>query len=807
MLSHPKLLDKISEIKKLPSVTKEGLCYGITLAIAQEIFRGSLISCVRKLRLLTNISDGELQSEINKAREKQQQLHHHTRADIQTKWRKAKPFNPDIAFEKQLNSEESKDYYVELSLAFLKIDDNLTIREQDLLMMEAFFQTMIIYHDSRIIKHLFTYKEFPHNQNAISIFPKILPKSLMDTKNGIEKPIIKKVISWHGLYQKNLPEDDLKECVRILNKYLNRYRIQNPVIFLFSGGNHTESVIFEPAIKHWRLVDSNQLNDLEKPTDKPAVIAKFIWRSYANLGALPFDTLVLSSNSDKKIVLQCIKKCRSEKSWKRIHTINKTKAKLADSFGTSWLHIAARMGDVDRVKLLLENSALIDEKFSEKFTALYVAAQFGHAKVIQELLRNKVNVNVLTNQKESPLHIAALHGFPHTVRILLKAKIFVDIETKGKKTPLIAAVETGHFQTTKILIKAKANVNIHSEIGEMPLTFATINKNLPIIKLLLKAKADPEVKINNFRAPFLIAAQYGNIEMLDLFFQHGISNIDYQGPKNETAIFLAAQNGHTKTVEWLLTKKANPNISLSCGKTPLLAAINNHHLAATKLLIDKKADVEKAYVNGCTPLLKAVGTNQIETVKLLLQANVNVNHEYKVPGCTGTYVIFDFTTKETLPEIKKILKSYRIFSELKASDFNANAFGKLKRLREDYVNFKKSLNNYRALRKCTAEIKEFIDLPRRNCGKKQSELIENLKVITQSTYQSFGDADTTEKEEKIIEDYKISVNNIIQVLPDVPFIADGFYEKSPMALLMRWQIKYQVIPTEPLLMPLPIRVG
>lgn len=829
MITHTQLLKKLNEIKGFPPINPHGMCFGITLAISQEIFRGSYASSIRKLKLLAQTPEGSLQNDIAESRQQQETQHQSARLALQKKWRKGKNFNPNISFEKQLTSVERRSYYAELSHSFLEKDANLSEKVQDLLLMEAFFQTMIIYHEPLISKHLFSYHDFSFNQNMLRIFPKILPQSLMETKNGIEKPVIKKVKGWSGLYLKNIGQDDLKEYFRLFTKWLLRFDIENPVVFILDSGSHTCSTIFDPNKNNWRLVEPNNLDLLEKPTRYPIELAKYLWPVFPNLGAVTFETTVLAKNTDKKNVLMCIKKCHAEKSWQYIHTITKTKAVLTDAKQTSWLHIAIKMGDLHRVKLLLKKKALVNGSSDDKFTPLYIAAQYGHVKIIKELLKYRAEVNALTDENSTPVYIAASHGFTQSVKILLKAKAFLHFKTKTQQlSPLITSVENNHLKTTELLLKANAYVDAYEAKGTTALFFATQNNHVSIVKLLLKYSADPEIMNRNGMTPFLIAAQSGKLEILDVFLQKGILNIDDQGPEGQTAIFFAAQYNHPKIIELLLAKKAKVDIVISTlatalqsatlngntsivkilldakagvnhassnGTTSLLLATTQCHFDILKLLLDAKADIDKPHNNGCTPLLKAIWTNHVGTVKLLLEADADIHREYKLFNIMVPQNIFNFITKHTHPEIKNTLQSYLRFSELVSDDLNVSALNKLKKLRGYPDRFKTSFCNYNELCDCASDLIEFIHFPHHMVGKKFNEFVVNIKGILQSAFQAFGEAKTSNIEKDIIQTFKISVHELINTLPQQNILVSPafFHYPSSLALLLQWQIKYQVL--------------
>ena len=60
------------------------------------------------------------------------------------------------------------------------------------------------------------------------------------------------------------------------------------------------------------------------------------------------------------------------------------------------LHIAARLGNVDNVVLLLQHGALPDSTTQDLYTPLHIAAKEGHEEVAQVLLEHGANQNLIT---------------------------------------------------------------------------------------------------------------------------------------------------------------------------------------------------------------------------------------------------------------------------------------------------------------------------------------------------------------------------------------------------------------------------
>ena len=72
------------------------------------------------------------------------------------------------------------------------------------------------------------------------------------------------------------------------------------------------------------------------------------------------------------------------------------------------MHFAAYLGDVDAMKMLIEDSAEVNAGDRRKQTALHWAAPEGHVDVVKVLIQNGADVNAVeTYKKRTALRIAA----------------------------------------------------------------------------------------------------------------------------------------------------------------------------------------------------------------------------------------------------------------------------------------------------------------------------------------------------------------------------------------------------------------
>ncbi|XP_030195390.1 ankyrin repeat domain-containing protein 29 isoform X2 [Gadus morhua] len=98
-----------------------------------------------------------------------------------------------------------------------------------------------------------------------------------------------------------------------------------------------------------------------------------------------------------------------------------------------------------------------------------------------------------------------------------------------------------------------------------------------------------------------------------------IEYVNTRAPNGQTAVFMAAAEGHTDVVKLLATAGANINVKDALGLTPLLAAVSNDKPATAMALIRKGGAVHVTDASGQSCLHLASAQGSIVLVSMLLR--------------------------------------------------------------------------------------------------------------------------------------------------------------------------------------------
>eukprot|EP01036_Dinobryon_divergens_P029330 gene29330-38409_t len=180
------------------------------------------------------------------------------------------------------------------------------------------------------------------------------------------------------------------------------------------------------------------------------------------------------------------------------------------------LYYAAKAGDAEKVKRLIDEGADVAQRGDYGWTPLHRAAGSGHGAVASILLAAGAEVDNKDNYGMTPLHRAAGNGHGAVASILLAAGAEVDNKTNDGRTALNLAALRGYADMTSILLAAGAEVDAADKDGDTPLGNIARTGKDAAVPLLLAAGADIEIRNKEKKSVMDRAKQYGRNEMVKL---------------------------------------------------------------------------------------------------------------------------------------------------------------------------------------------------------------------------------------------------------------------------------------------------
>ena len=167
-------------------------------------------------------------------------------------------------------------------------------------------------------------------------------------------------------------------------------------------------------------------------------------------------------------------------------------------------------------------------------------------------------------------------------------------ETEEEETDLnsalIQAITADCTEAVEFLLFLGADPNCSSANETTPLILACRNNSISITKLLLRAEANVNAqdKLDTTALKVLCSFKIPNKMIIDLLVQSGAQFV--VPGETWTALGIAAQEGHTDIVQYLISKGAPVNTQDIHGATSLMYACWQKHVDTVRILLDNGAD-------------------------------------------------------------------------------------------------------------------------------------------------------------------------------------------------------------------------
>jgi len=290
------------------------------------------------------------------------------------------------------------------------------------------------------------------------------------------------------------------------------------------------------------------------------------------------------------------------------------------------LHVAAMMGKMDAVLVLLARGAEADARNALDQSPLLYAAYNGCAAIVDTLIAHGAPFEYRDARGNAPIHFAARQGQRAVVELLVSRGASFDERGPQGKTPLHFAAASGHTEIVKLLAARGAKLDTRDDNGLTPLVSALSEGRAETAELLIDSGCAIEGNADALARYVNRAAAAGGQRIVDALLAQGASldatdesgktllhnavigglsgfavrllaskaNIDAVDNRGKTALHYAVAAGNGDIVDLLLVRGADPNVADSSGRTPLHVAENAGRTDMTRILRAKGArDVER----------------------------------------------------------------------------------------------------------------------------------------------------------------------------------------------------------------------
>ena len=252
----------------------------------------------------------------------------------------------------------------------------------------------------------------------------------------------------------------------------------------------------------------------------------------------------------------------------------------ADNIALLW---AARYGQLEVVKYLLELGADLNHQDNEGYTALFLAARYGKLEFVKYLQELGADLNHQNNKGYTALIWAAATGQLEVVKFLCELGADLNHKDNVGNTALVKAIELDQLEVVKYLQEQDAELNHQDKEGYTALLWAAATGQLEVVKCLCELGADLNHQDNEGNTALLLAARYGKLEFVKYLQELG-ADLNHQNNKGYTALIWATANGQLEVVKCLCELGADLNHQNNEGNTALNIALRENYAEVAKYL-------------------------------------------------------------------------------------------------------------------------------------------------------------------------------------------------------------------------------
>ncbi|MGA3186774.1 MAG: ankyrin repeat domain-containing protein [Bryobacteraceae bacterium] len=293
------------------------------------------------------------------------------------------------------------------------------------------------------------------------------------------------------------------------------------------------------------------------------------------------------------------------------------KVNTVGDYGETPLTLALANRDASLAEELLKARAEAKVARWNGETALMIAAGVGSVEEVKMLLDRGVDVNGAEPKSlQNALMWAASEGHAAVVDVLIQRGADVKATSKAGFTPLIFAALKNDPVSVQRLLAAGANPNDAIPDGTKVLTIATSKRGYAAAIALVDGGADPNVADSAKTTPLHTAAQAGALDLVKKLLAKG-ANVNVQTapakekgffvmPGEQTPLLLAARSDRVDVMRVLIEAGADTTLKAQDGSSLLLAASASGRVTAAKYAFEFDKNVKAVDNNGQTAMHKCV---------------------------------------------------------------------------------------------------------------------------------------------------------------------------------------------------------
>jgi ankyrin repeat protein len=334
--------------------------------------------------------------------------------------------------------------------------------------------------------------------------------------------------------------------------------------------------------------------------------------------------------------------------------------------------------NVDEAKTYFVNTLQPNDKDWNGRTALHFAALYKNSALADFFIRLGTEPDAADNEGNTPLNLSATFPDPETAKILVGAGANIHHKHGEDASPAQIAIKDGNTAFLRAVLNDKSVLSV-DENGATILHLASDAGNTAAVQTIVQsvrgtvllalaikkdnagktaldlAFAHKESRPHADVSALVINAGGTSGDPFYSYFAPAVRNMNYdqRAPDGVSPLHYAIGKRYTGWTDYMLEKKANPNIKNTDGDTPLIESARIGDMETMrKLIIDYKAqvNVQDAHGNAAEHIAIPPEVHR-EALALLLEngANPNLREEH---GDSPAHIV---VTLNRPPEVLEVL--------------------------------------------------------------------------------------------------------------------------------------------------------
>ncbi len=310
---------------------------------------------------------------------------------------------------------------------------------------------------------------------------------------------------------------------------------------------------------------------------------------------------------------------------------------LSDQLGTLREAVGRMMnmkvqGDMFRWSWASSPGKLFPKEFNTA-TPLHIAARGGHSQVVRMLLDYGASIDDLDSGLGTPLHYAAANGQTAVIKILLDSGANPNAVDSYLDSPCMAAASNGHVESVRTLLKVGVDTQLRNRYGQTALHLAAISGAKNVFVLLMSTMSRHDLGAEDiWGEPVLYGAICRESDYpMSLLLSHTPPVAAFES-QTDNILIAAIENRPASDIRQLLRRLPTSPLRRFLdyralyGGTPLHVAATMAKLDTMNLLLDAGAQLEPEGSEHGTALMGACATGRLAAVKLLVARGARTSY-------------------------------------------------------------------------------------------------------------------------------------------------------------------------------------